>query len=185
MVEHHQQTKYNTTALKLQPPSSMKAISSSQLQLILQNLSAGESHRQISFSTGVGIGTISNIRSTHLPDLSKSPGGRPSKLSAKDKKYAASLITKGKTKTAVETAKILSDITNMSIHPQAIRRSLKESGLKAIKKKKKPKLSERHIKARLDFAIKHQYYTEDDWKRFIFSDEVKVNKYGSDWMVWI
>jgi transposase len=160
----------------------MKKLSSSQLDLILQKLKAGHSHRQISLSTGASLGTISNIRSAHCSDLPKSPGGHSSILSPANIQYATNLLSRGKANTAVAVAKALSDVTNQPIHPQTVRRSLREAGLKAKKKKKKPFLSKRHRKERLDFAIKHQHYTVEDWKHHIFSDETKINRFGSDGM---
>ncbi|KAG1568894.1 hypothetical protein G6F48_013645 [Rhizopus delemar] len=47
-------------------------------------------------------------------------------------------------------------------------------------KKKKPLLTEKHKKARLTWAKKHQYWTVHDWRRVIFSDETKINIWGSD-----
>ncbi|KAG1486849.1 hypothetical protein G6F53_013880 [Rhizopus delemar] len=46
-------------------------------------------------------------------------------------------------------------------------------------KKKKPLLTEKHKKARLAWAKKHQYWTVHDWRRVIFSDETKINIWGS------
>ncbi|KAG0803751.1 hypothetical protein G6F20_013247 [Rhizopus arrhizus] len=47
-------------------------------------------------------------------------------------------------------------------------------------KKKKPLLTEKHKKARLAWAKKHQYWTVHDWRRVVFSDETKINIWGSD-----
>ncbi|KAG0975214.1 hypothetical protein G6F57_023671 [Rhizopus arrhizus] len=47
-------------------------------------------------------------------------------------------------------------------------------------KKKKPLLTEKHKRARLAWAKKHQYWTVHDWRRVIFSDETKINIWGSD-----
>ncbi|KAG1172477.1 hypothetical protein G6F36_011553 [Rhizopus arrhizus] len=47
-------------------------------------------------------------------------------------------------------------------------------------KKKKPLLTAQHKKARLAWAKKHQYWTIHDWRRVIFSDETKINIWGSD-----
>jgi hypothetical protein len=52
--------------------------------------------------------------------------------------------------------------------------------MKAVVKKKKPLLSTRHQKQRLDFALKNKEWTVKDWKRVIWSDETKINKFGSD-----
>ncbi|KAG0731701.1 hypothetical protein G6F62_014983 [Rhizopus arrhizus] len=47
-------------------------------------------------------------------------------------------------------------------------------------KKKKPLLTEKHKKAQLPWAKKHQYWAVHDWRRVIFSDETKINIWGSD-----
>ena len=49
-----------------------------------------------------------------------------------------------------------------------------------VVKKKRPKLSPRHKKARLEFAERHQEWTIEDWKKVIWSDETKINRLGSD-----
>ena len=59
----------------------------------------------------------------------------------------------------------LRDITNTPVSPQTVRRHLKQAGLKAVVKKKKPLLTARHRKNRLDYAIAHQDWTVDDWKK--------------------
>ena len=38
----------------------------------------------------------------------------------------------------------------------------------------------RYNKARLDFAETHKYCTLNNWKRVIWSDETKINRFGSD-----
>ncbi|KAG1488160.1 hypothetical protein G6F52_014011 [Rhizopus delemar] len=36
------------------------------------------------------------------------------------------------------------------------------------------------MEARLKWAKAHKDWTEDDWRRMVFSDETKVNVWGSD-----
>ena len=52
-------------------------------------------------------------------------------------------------------------------------------------KKKKPFLSARHRQQRLTFALKHREWTVEDWKRVIWSDETKINRFGSDGRQWV
>ncbi|KAG1182388.1 hypothetical protein G6F35_015616 [Rhizopus arrhizus] len=47
-------------------------------------------------------------------------------------------------------------------------------------KAKKPLLSKQHKKRRLAWAMTHKVWTTDDWRRMVFSDETKVNVFGSD-----
>ena len=51
-------------------------------------------------------------------------------------------------------------------------------------KHKCPKLTSRHRREQLDFAISYQNWTLDDWKRVIWSDKTKINLMGSDGRSW-
>jgi transposase len=66
----------------------MKTLTPAQLTRILTLLDEGKSATQISEITGRGLSTISRIRSSHRPSLSKSSGGRPRKLSPSDIHYS-------------------------------------------------------------------------------------------------
>ena len=112
-------------------------------------------------------------------------GGRPSKLSSTDVRHALRLIGTGKADNAVQVTRALAPITNNNVHPQTMRRHLKQAGMKAVHKQKKPLLTLRHQKNRLDFAIAHQHWTIDDWKRLVWSDETKINCLGSDGRKWV
>ena len=57
--------------------------------------------------------------------------------------------------------------------------------MKAVVKRKRPLLSKHHRKARLDFAISHQHWTVEDWKKVVWSDEAKINRLGSDGRKWV
>jgi len=71
-------------------------------------------------------------------------------------------------------------LDQIAVHTDTVRRALKEAGLKAATKKKKPQLLPRHIYQRLDFARKYQHWIIEDWKRVVWSDETKINRLGSD-----
>src|SRR3954467_3246828 len=90
----------------------------------------------------------------------------------------------GKAETAVEVARTLWDVINQPVSAETTRRYLKKAGMKAVVKKKKPLLSARHKKARLDFAEGHKDWTVEDWKRVVWSDETKINRLGSDGKKW-
>jgi len=61
---------------------------------------------------------------------------------------------------------------------------LKKAGLQAVVKAKKPLLTKRHRKERLDFALAHLDWTVEDWKTVVWSDETKINRLGSDGRRW-
>ena len=92
--------------------STMHTLSSASQQHILSLLDAGHSAKSIAASTAHGIGTISRLHSKHRPHLFKSLGGRPSKLSSANIRYAQHLISSGKADTAVDVAKALRNVNN-------------------------------------------------------------------------
>jgi len=95
------------------------------------------------------------------------------------------LISTGQAETAVQVIRILGNITNKALSLQTIRLHLKKAGMKSAVKKKRPLLTARHSKERLDYALKHQYWTLEDWKKVVWSDETKVNRLGSDGRKWM
>jgi Transposase/DDE superfamily endonuclease len=162
----------------------MRTLSSANQNRILSLLDAGLTLSNIAASTGYNISTVSRLRSKHRSHLYKSLGGRPAKLSPANIRHAQHLISSGKAETAVDVAKSLSQVNNQTLSAQTVHRGLKAAGMKAVTKKKRPILSKRHRKARMDFAITHQHWTVEDWKRVVWSDETKINRLGSDGKKW-
>ena len=95
-------------------------------------------------------------------------------------RYAIRLIGSGKAENAVQVTKSLQDITDTTFCAQTVRNGLKKAGMRAVVKKKRPLLTKKHMKGRLDFAIAHQDWTLEDWKKVVWSDETKINRLGSD-----
>lgn len=94
------------------------------------------------------------------------------------------MVTSGQAETAVQLARDLRDTTGVEVSDDTVRRALKQAGLKAAEKKKKPRLLPTHKRRRLEFARKYQHWTVEDWKRVVWSDETKINRLGSDGRKW-
>ena len=165
----------------------MQPLSKATTQTIICLLLSGSSYTSIKAQTGVSTGSISKICQEHCPEAAVSSGGRPSKLSDANITYAKRLLHTNKAKNAVQAAKTLSVVNNNTISAQTVCRSLKETGWVSRRKQKRPKLTKRHRKARLEFAERHLEWTVDDWAKVWWSDETKINHLGSDGMeqVWI
>ena len=67
---------------------------------------------------------------------------------------------------------------------QIVMHTLDRAGLHSQKKVKKPHLSAKNVKARLEFARIHQHWIVEDWSRVVFSHESKINHLCSDGMMW-
>jgi transposase len=98
----------------------------------------------------------------YFPDFIEPPGGLPEKLSAQDKRTYVRAVTSGRLDTAVVATKRLRKETGVDVSDCTVRRARNEAGLYAQEKVAKPKLSAKNIKARLDFARRHQHWTVDD-----------------------
>jgi transposase len=177
---------YSWVSTLLQTPNPlMKSLTKSQTTRVIELLHSGLSGHQINKDTGIGLASISRIRNKHCPDLDKSSGGRPSKLTTANINYTKRAMHMGKISNATEAAQTLQNITNMSVTPQTVRRNLRSTGWKAVKKRKRPALKPGHMRARKEFAERHLHWTVDDWKRVIWSDETKINRLGSDGQQWV
>ena len=167
------------------PIRAMKPITDNKRNNIISLLISGTPVHKIKLSQGVSTFTISKIHSQYCPNLPKAPGGRPSKLTAKNVHHALHLISSQRAENAVQVTRTLKTITNQSITPQTVRRYLKKAGMKAVAKKKRPLLKKVHRQACLDFALAHQHWTVEDWKKVVWSDETKINRMGSDGRKWV
>jgi transposase len=110
--------------------------------------------------------------------------GRPKSTTARIDKKIVNLIERSNEPSASKVAKMLADMNLTGISPRTVQRRLNKANLYGRAPLKKPLLTKKHIKARLEFGLKHQEWTVDDWKRVLFTDESKLNKRGSDGKIW-
>lgn len=150
---------------------------------IVSQLHQGKSSRNVAKMFGVGKSTVQRIAKKKNLILNDK-GGRKKKLSLREEKFCVKKITSGEAKSVVELTKILKNEMEVEVGRKTVARALNNSGLKAGEKKKKPALSPKNIKSRLEFAKNHQDWTEEDWNRVIFSDESKINRFNSDGRSW-
>src|SRR5271170_265707 len=163
----------------------MRRISEDTRNNIISVIDAELTSRQIEAQIGVGHATVDRVRKDARSGVQKSHGGRPAKLTTNDKRRVVRMVTSGKADTAVQITRELGETNNMEISAQTVRRALREAGLTARTKIRKPRLLPRHIRQRLEFALRYQHWTVEDWKRVVWSDETKINRLGSDGREWV
>jgi Transposase len=64
-------------------------------------------------------------------------------------------------------------------------RRLRQHGLFGSRPVKKPLISAKNRKARVEFARKHLNWNQQQWSKVLFSDESKFNLFVSDSIKWI
>lgn len=110
------------------------------------------------------------ILNIHVEDSSKS--GRPSKQDDEAKKAVLAKVRKdryGREKTCASISQELGNILSMTVW-----RILRSAGLKKTKPTRKPGLTSKMKEERLAWCKRHAYWTLEDWKKVIWSDETSV-----------
>jgi transposase len=162
----------------------MRKTSSQTITNAITLLQNGRSYSQVAAQLSLSRAMVHKIKQEHLPNLAKRQAGRPRRLNARQVRSMVRQITSGQLDTATEAAKLLKQVKNIDVSAKTVRRALRQAGMKAVVKQKKPLLRPRHIRDRLAFAERHKDWTVDDWKRVIWSDETKINRFGSDGRKW-
>lgn len=162
----------------------MKATSQNKKESIISLLQKGLSVRQVAKKLSVGKSTVASIGKECDLGVPKSKGGRPSVLSDRIKTFCIQKVTRDRASNAVKVAKTLENDLGILCNPETVRRVLREKGLGAIEKQPKPMLRVKNIKDRLEWCKAHEDWTVDDWKRVIWTDETKINRFSSDGRQW-
>lgn len=147
---------------------------------VIELLEKGLSERQIAKKVGISNFSVNKIRNESKNQIPMAKHGRVSKLSSRDRLFCVRQVTLNCKSNAVEVKKALEYELGKQVSASTVRRSLEISGFGPVVKQKKPLLRSKNIKDRLRWAQAHKYWTLDDWKRVIWSDETKINRFGSD-----
>lgn len=150
---------------------------------IVSQLLQGKTSRKIAADLPVSRSSVQRIAKAKKIEM-KSKAGRNKKLTLRDEKFCAKQIVSGASKSVRELTKTMKDNHGISVDRRTVARALNNQGLRAGEKKKKPGLSPKNIKARLEWAKERKNWTVEDWNRVIFSDESKINRFNSDGRSW-
>ena len=111
--------------------------------------------REVSRSLHVGVGSVHRLRKKFVSIVELLHGGRPRKLIPAMEQSCVLDMTRGKLNTTVEATKNVQEAFGMQVCVETVRRALRRGGLQSQVKQKKPRLSIKNVKARLDFSRAH------------------------------
>jgi transposase len=158
----------------------MNTTAASKVNSAITMLRSGVPIREIAEKLSLGKSTIGRIRKKHCPGVECSKGGHPPVLSEAEKHYCVLKVTKEKVSNAVKVTKMLEKDIQIKVNPEKVCRTLRAAGFGAIEKEKKPLLRDANVKKRLAWCKQHKDWTVDDWKRVIWTDKTKINRFNSN-----
>ena len=142
---------------------------------VLNDFQNGMLQKEISIKYGIHKSTICRIiKSRNIDTVHK--GGRPRATTAREDRKIRNFFTKFPTAVPREAKTEIS----LDVSLSTIKRRAREYGLRSYRCTKKPYVSEKNRKARLQFARSHLNWTPQQWKNILWSDESKFNLQGSD-----
>ncbi|XGW24586.1 hypothetical protein V3C99_006203 [Haemonchus contortus] len=86
---------------------------------------------------------------------------------------------------ASDIRKQVTSFSGISVRQSTVQRRLRAGGLFGRRPSRKPLVTAKNQKARLDFARKHLGWNRDDWKKVLFSDQSKFCLFGSNDIMYI
>ncbi|XP_075161213.1 uncharacterized protein LOC142234030 [Haematobia irritans] len=137
---------------------------------------SGKSSRGIVKELNVSQRTVIAVQERRNVAPVPNSGGRPRLLNDSDVRLMLHQIQNK----SCETPKQVALAIRKNLSASTARRALHKLGYVSAVKKKQPALSDKNIKSRLKFCKSHKNWTEEDWKRVIWSDETKINRFQSD-----
>ncbi|KAG1135125.1 hypothetical protein G6F37_013173 [Rhizopus arrhizus] len=148
-----------------------------QIQMLLaSNMTHGEVMERIS---GLKKSNLGRYADKFFPNGMKAAPGRRATIGETIKSYIRKQVIKGEFKAAKVVHQYLNGL-GYTIGYSGVLKLLKSMNFKAKIKAKKPLLSKQHKERRLAWAMAHKVWTTDNWRRMVFSDETKINVFGSD-----
>ena len=114
----------------------------------------------------------------------KKGSGRTKKHDIRTEKALVRNVLRSKSGAVSKVAKYMRDTGSLLVSNPTAKRMMHNQKFVARKKTFKPFLTDKHMQKRKLYGHDKLLWTEDDWKKVLFTDETKVNLFGSDGMQW-
>jgi len=123
---------------------------------------------------------LTRLKSRHSSKNLPRPGRPRITTEAQNKR----IIAAAETNTHVPFAS-LQNIVNVPVSTSTIQRWLQEDLIRKWCAVKRPLLRKEHAKKRLEWALKHQHDTREDWSKIAWSDESAIQKDSAHQQDWV
>ena len=147
---------------------------------IVMEIEKGRSTRDLAKEIGKHHSTVARVYNKYSKTRDwyyNSPKpGRPRILTKADEKYAALLMERHQFKTATDMTHTIFPYVSV----RTIRRALNRQNLHSFRMRKKPLLKKRSFRLRKLWAKRFRFWTVNQWRRVIFSDETQINLFGNN-----
>ncbi len=144
----------------------------------------GEGYKKISKALLISQNTVAKVVHTFKKDgtatISQRRPGCERKLTPRQERLLMRRVEENRHASSVQLSKEVESQTGLTISCDTIRRTLQRNGMHGCRPRKKPLLKPRHKKACLEFARAHADKDEDYWDSILWSDETKINVFGTD-----
>lgn len=158
-------------------------VSTHSQESIVRGQKDGLSYSQLARQFSLARSTIGAIIQRHRlrggVEKRHSPG-RPKKTSKRDDKLIVRISQADPRLNSVDIHREMSTHSSIQVSSKTVQRRLISAGLNGRRPAKKPLISIKNRRARLEFAKTHLSWNLEDWKKVIFSDESKFLLFGSD-----
>ena len=105
--------------------------------------------------------------------------GRPRKTSAREDRIMQHVSLKDRFKSCTEIKWVMNSTSCVNVSRQTVSRQLQEIRLFNRTPRKKPLVSSKNKKKKLEFANRYVIWTYENWVKVFFSDESKFNLFGN------
>ncbi|KAG1167263.1 hypothetical protein G6F71_009567 [Rhizopus microsporus] len=150
---------------------------------VIAKLNKNITEREIVKELKVSKGYVAKV-AKEINHTSTNRAGRKPILSDTTKRQIVLKFKTGGYATATEAARSIAPIVQAQVSAETIRNALRVASFNSKRKPKALPLNAQRKKARLQFARKYKDWTVHDWQRVIYSDETKINRFGSDGKQW-
>lgn len=141
----------------------------------------GMSQRKIAAQLGISLCSVNlAIRKSATGSFNDSPRiGRPVALTRRDERMLKIMVMK-KPSISLPEMKAELQVAGIKASSSTLSRRLSNKlGLRSYRPAKKPKITPKMAKSRLEFARRYFHYTTEDWEKVLWTDESTFEQFGS------